>query len=143
MLSKTQTRISWVLQLVAAAIMGQTLFFKFSGAPEPIHIFTTLGVEPFGRWLAGVSELVAVVLLLWPAMAGLGALLGLGVMSGALLAHLTTKLGIEVLGDKGLLFYLGALVWVSCAVIVLMRKSQLRAQGKALLKRVSGGRHPQ
>jgi putative oxidoreductase len=143
MLSKTQTRISWVLQLVAAAIMGQTLFFKFSGAPEPIHIFTTLGVEPFGRWLAGASELVAVVLLLWPAMAGLGALLGLGVMSGALLAHLTTKLGIEVLGDKGLLFYLGALVWISCVVIVLMRKSQLQAQGKALLKRVSGGRHPQ
>ncbi len=135
MLSKTQTRISWVLQVVAAIIMGQTLFFKFTGAPEPIYIFTTLGAEPYGRWLAGISELVAVVLLLWPALAGLGGLLGLGVMSGALLAHLTTKLGIEVLGDGGLLFYMGVIVWVACAVIVWLRRYQLIDQANSLRQR--------
>ena len=133
--SQNQTRVSWVLQVAAAVIMGQTLFFKFSGAPEPIYIFTTLGAEPYGRWLAGVSELVAVVLLLWPMMAGVGALLGVGVMSGALLAHLTTKLGIEVLGDGGLLFSLGVTVWVACAVIVFIRRNQLMAQAKTLRQR--------
>ena len=135
MLTKSQTILSWVLQLAAAVIMGQTLFFKFTGAPEPIYIFTTLGAEPYGRWLAGISELVAVVLLLWPAMAGAGALLGMGVMSGALLAHLTTKLGIEVLGDGGLLFYLGVGVWVACAVIVLIRRHQLLGQANVLRQR--------
>jgi len=133
--SQNQTRVSWVLQVAAAVIMGQTLFFKFSGAPEPIYIFTTLGAEPYGRWLAGVSELVAVVLLLWPVMAGVGALLGVGVMSGALLAHLTTKLGIEVLGDGGLLFSMGVVVWVACAVIVFIRRNQLMAQAKTLRQR--------
>lgn len=135
MLSKSQTILSWVLQLAAAVIMGQTLFFKFTGAPEPIYIFTTLGAEPYGRWLAGTSELVAVVLLLWPAMAGAGALLGMGVMSGALLAHLTTKLGIEVLGDGGLLFYLGVGVWVACAVIVLIRRHHLLGKANVLRQR--------
>ena len=135
MLTKSQTILSWVLQLAAAVIMGQTLFFKFTGAPEPIYIFTTLCAEPYGRWLAGISELVAVVLLLWPAMAGAGALLGMGVMSGALLAHLTTKLGIEVLGDGGLLFYLGVGVWVACAVIVLIRRHQLLGQANVLRQR--------
>ena len=135
MLSKSQTRLSWALQLIAAVIMGQTLFFKFTGAPEPIYIFTTLGVEPYGRWLAAISELVAVVLLLWPALAGAGALLGLGVMSGALLAHLTTKLGIEVLGDGGLLFYLGVVVWVACAITVFIRKDQLISQANMLRQR--------
>ncbi|OYW78180.1 MAG: hypothetical protein B7Z37_00645 [Verrucomicrobia bacterium 12-59-8] len=133
--SLNQTRVSWVLQVAAAVIMGQTLFFKFSGAPEPIYIFTTLGAEPYGRWLAGVSELVAVVLLLWPTMAGVGALLGVGVMSGALLAHLTTKLGIELLGDGGLLFSLGVVVWIACAVIVFIRRNQLMAQAKTLRQR--------
>jgi hypothetical protein len=135
MSSTLQNRLSWLLQIVAAVIMGQTLFFKFSGAPEPVYIFTTLGAEPYGRWLAAVSELVAVVLLVWPAMAGAGGLLGLGVMSGALMAHLTTKLGIEVLGDGGLLFALGIVVWVACAGIVFFRRNQLLAQTKVLRAR--------
>ncbi len=131
-----QNRLGWVLQIVAAAILGQTLFFKFSGAPESVHIFTTLGAEPYGRWLAGVCELVAVVLLLWPAMAGAGGLLGLGVMSGALLAHLTTKLGIVVLDDGGELFILCVVVWIASALIVWIRKDQLLAQGNALRQRI-------
>jgi putative oxidoreductase len=133
--SQNQNRLSWLLQIVAAVIMGQTLFFKFTGAPEPIYIFTTLGAEPYGRWLAGVSELIATVLLLWPSMSGLGALLGVGVMSGALLAHLTTKLGILVLGDGGLLFTLGVVAWVACAVVVFIRRNQLMAQAKMLRQR--------
>jgi hypothetical protein len=131
-----QNRLGWVLQVVAAVILGQTLFFKFSGAPESVYIFTTLGAEPYGRWLSGIFELVAVVLLLWPAMAGAGGLLGLGVMSGALLAHLTTKLGIVVLDDGGELFTLCLVVWIASALIVWIRKNQLLAQGNALRQRI-------
>lgn len=131
MLSPSQSRVAWVLQVIAAIIMGQTLFFKFTGAPEPVYIFTTLGAEPFGRWFAGASELVAVVLLLIPSTAGLGALFSIGVMSGAILAHLT-KLGIVVLDDGGLLFGMGVLVWIACAVVVWLRRGELILQVQAL-----------
>ena len=131
MLSPSQSRVAWVLQVIAAIIMGQTLFFKFTGAPEPVYIFTTLGAEPFGRWFAGVSELVAVILLLIPSTAGLGALFSIGVMSGAILAHLT-KLGIVVLDDGGLLFGMGVIVWIACAVVVWIRRGELIRQAQAL-----------
>jgi len=56
--------VSWTLQVIAAAILAQTLFFKFSGAEESKYIFATLGVEPWGRVATGIAELVAAVLLL-------------------------------------------------------------------------------
>ena len=88
-LSKSQSVVSWVLQLVAAAILFQTLFFKFTGAPESIYIFTTLGLEPWGRIGSGVVELIACVLLLVPRTVPLGAILALCVISGAIVSHLT------------------------------------------------------
>jgi hypothetical protein len=135
MLSSSQSRVAWVLQIIAAIIMGQTLFFKFTGAPEPVYIFTTLGVEPFGRLFAGFSELVAVVLLLIPSTAGLGALFSIGVMSGAILAHLT-KLGIVVLDDGGLLFGMGVIVWIACAVVVWLSRGELIRQAQALRQKL-------
>src|SRR5690349_23901197 len=102
-LSRGQQVASWLLQIVAAAIMLQTLFFKFSGAEESVYIFSTLGMEPWGRIGSGVVELIASVLILIPRTTFFGAVLGLGVMSGALFFHLT-KLGIEVQGDHGQLF---------------------------------------
>ena len=126
MLTPTQKRISLVLQIVAAAIMAQTLFFKFSGAPEPVYIFSRLGAEPWGRWFAAVSELIAAVLLLWPGMAGPGAVFSLGIMSGAILAHLT-KLGIVVLDDGGLLFALALVVQVACLIIAWLHRCSLMA----------------
>lgn len=117
---------AWVAQAVAALILGQTLFFKFSGAEEPVYIFSTLGVEPWGRYLAAVSELVAVVLLLWPAMAPLGAVMGVGVMVGAIGAHLG-PLGIEVQGDGGLLFGLAVVVLAACIVTLGLRRRQVMA----------------
>ncbi len=110
-MSKTNMTLSWVLRIIAAIILGQTLFFKFSGAEESKYIFSTLGMEPAGRYGSGVAELIAVVLLLIPGTAAWGALLGLGVISGALVSHLTV-LGIEVKGDGGLLFYLAVAVFV-------------------------------
>src|SRR5262245_53820026 len=99
---KTQTLVSWGLQLLVAGILLQTLFFKFTAAEESVYIFMRVGAEPWGRIGSGVLELIAAVMLLIPALVPYGALLTLGAMSGAILSHLSI-LGIEVKGDGGLL----------------------------------------
>src|SRR3954463_16337984 len=96
-------KIVWFLRIVAAGILLQTLFFKFSGAPESIYIFTKVGMEPFGRYGSGVAELIAAILLLVPRTVSLGAALTMGVLAGALFFHLTA-IGIVVMNDGGLLF---------------------------------------
>jgi hypothetical protein len=106
------------MRLLIAGILLQTLFFKFTGAAESVFIFETLGAEPYGRIGSGVVELVASVLILVPSTVALGALLSVGVMSGAILSHLTV-LGIEVMGDGGLLFAL-AIIVLACSAAVLL-----------------------
>lgn len=123
---KIQIILGWAAQLVAAAILFQTLFFKFSAAPESVYIFTTLGIEPWGRLGSAVAELIAVILLLWPRFATLGALLGLGVMSGAILSH-PTKLGIVVQDNGGTLFFLALITTFCCVVVVYLRRDTLFA----------------
>ncbi len=127
-------RWSWTCQVVAAAILAQTLFFKFTAAPESVYIFQTLGMEPWGRIGSGLAELVAVVLLLVPATAGVGAVLALGVISGALVSHLT-RLGIEVQGDGGLLFGLACVVFVASATVLWLRRADLPFVGARLARR--------
>lgn len=107
----------WIVRVVVALILLQTLFFKFSGAPESIYIFETVGQEPWGRYGSGAVELVAAILLLIPRFSAIGALLSLGVISGAIFFHLT-KLGIEVQGDGGTLFVLACVVWVGSVFLV-------------------------
>ena len=111
--------ISWIAQLVAAAILGQTLYFKFSGAPEAVALFTRLGVEPWGRIATGVLEAITVILLLSPRLAVMGGLLATGAMSGAILLHLTV-LGISVGGDGGLLF---SMAWAVLLCRLLIPRS--------------------
>ena len=120
--------LSWALQVVVAGILLQTLFFKFTGAPESVYIFTTLGAEPWGRLGSGGAELIASVLLLIPATAGLGAGLALAVIAGAIVSHLTI-LGIEVQGDGGLLFGLAVVVFIASAAILLIRRGELPLVG--------------
>lgn len=126
---------SWLLQLVTAGILFQTLFFKFSAAEESVYIFRTLGLEPWGRIGSGVAELIACILLLTPRLVPLGALLSLGVISGALTSHLT-KLGIVVQEDGGLLFALAVLIFVASSGILVLR----RQQALSLVRRVRGAR---
>jgi putative oxidoreductase len=128
-LSRTQTIVSWLLQFAAAGILLQTLFFKFTGAEESVYIFTTLGAEPWGRIGSGVVELVASVLILVPATVPIGAIVAMGVMSGAILSHLTL-LGIEVKGDGGLLFGLAVIVFVCAAVVLVIRRAQVPIVGR-------------
>src|SRR5205809_2627094 len=104
-LSRGQSITSWILQIIVAVILFQTLFFKFTGAEESKYIFSKLGLEPWGRIGSGVVELIAVILLLYPRTVTLGAMLSAGVISGAIFSHLT-KLGIVVQGDGGVLFVL-------------------------------------
>lgn len=131
-LGRRPTILSWVLQFVSAAILFQTLFFKFTAADESVYIFKTLGMEPWGRIGSGVAELVACVLLLIPRTAPLGALIALGVISGAILSHLL-KLGIVVKDDGGLLFALALIVLACCLTILGVRRRQLLSLARAVV----------
>ena len=123
-LSKTEQIVSWICRIVAAVILTQTLFFKFTGAEESIYIFTKVGLEPWGRYGSGVAELIATILLLTPRFASAGALRALGVISGALASHLTV-LGIVVKDDRGLLFGLAVTVLVTSAVTAFLHRRQI------------------
>ena len=117
-LTKTQRLASWLVRLTAAGILLQTLFFKFTGAPESIYIFTKVGLEPWGRYGSGVAELITALLLMSSRRCWLGALFALGVMGGAIMSHLTV-LGIVVQNDGGLLFGLALTVGM-CSVLTLV-----------------------
>lgn len=124
--NKTKHIITWAFRVIAAFIMLQTLFFKFSGAEESVYIFTQIGMEPFGRYLSGSVELIAGILLLTRFYA-IGAALGLGTISGAIFFHLTT-LGIEVQGDGGTLFIMAIVVFVSSALTILLNLADIKAK---------------
>ncbi|MBK7939497.1 MAG: DoxX family protein [Lewinellaceae bacterium] len=120
-----------LFRLVVAAILLQTLYFKFTAAPESVYIFQSLGAEPWGRIGSGVLELIVSGLLLWPRTVAIGAVGALGVISGALMAHLT-KLGIEVQGDGGTLFYLALVVFAGSAVLAWLRRREIPVIGRWL-----------
>ncbi|GAB2583938.1 DoxX family protein [Spirosoma areae] len=122
-MSKPIIYILWAARLVAAIIMLQTLYFKFLGQPESVYIFSTLGIEPWGRIGSGIVELVASVLILIPRTSWIGAGLGVGVMAGAILSHLTV-LGISVQNDGGYLFFLALAVALSCSTILFLTRNQ-------------------
>ncbi len=134
-LSKRMKVLSWVLQVVVAVILLQTLFFKFTGAPESVYIFSKLGAEPWGRIASGIFELVAAALLLFPRTAAVGALLSLGVISGAIFSHLT-KLGAALteVGDRGELFALALVVFVGSTLVLFIRRRELPFVGAVLSK---------
>lgn len=123
--------VSWLCRIVAAIILLQTLFFKFTAAPESVYIFTKVGAEPWGRIGSGIVELIAAILLLTPRFVSAGAFLALGVMAGAILSHLTV-LGIEVQGDKGLLFFLAITVFVTSAIALFFHRAHIPVIGSRI-----------
>ena len=130
-LSKPELVVSWICRVVAAVILLQTLFFKFTGAPESVYIFTKVGLEPWGRIGSGVAELIAAILLIAPSFPWLGAGLALGVMGGAIMSHLTV-LGVVVKDDGGLLFGLAVIVAVCSAVVLFIHRQALPIIGARL-----------
>lgn len=116
--------IPLVLRIIVAGILIQTLRFKFTGHPDSVYLFTQLGVEPYGRIATGIIELITGVLLLIPKTAWAGALVALGVMTGAIISHLTV-LGIDFKGDGGTLFYTGIATWVVSAIIAYIYRKDI------------------
>ena len=114
----------WMARLVAAIVLIQTLYFKFSGATESVYISTTVGMEPWGRIGIGILELLAAILLLINRTTWMGAFLCIGLMLGAIGMHLTL-LGIEVQGDGGLLFGYAILVSLSAIVVLVMDEEKI------------------
>src|SRR5258706_10406720 len=117
---KIQLIFTWLLRLAAAAIMLQTLYFKFTGHEQSVRLFTEIGLEPWGRIGTGIFELIASILILYPRTTSIGALMGVGLMSGAIYFHLT-KLGINFDGDPVLFIY-AVIVFVCCAALIVIYK---------------------
>jgi uncharacterized membrane protein YphA (DoxX/SURF4 family) len=120
---KKDTVIMWLLRVIAAVIMLQTLYFKFTGHEQSVALFTQLGMEPWGRIGTGVMELIASILILYPRTTGWGAALGLGLMGGAIFFHLT-KLGI-VFGGDAVLFIYAVITFVCCLVLFVKYRGQV------------------
>lgn len=118
------TILTWALRIVVAVIFSQTLFFKFTASEESVYIFSTLGMEPYGRIATAIAELIASILILIPRTTVLGALTGLVVMIGAIFSHLFV-LGIEVKDDGGTLFIMALIVFTCCAVLVFKNKNKI------------------
>ena len=127
-----RTILTYALSLFIAVVFVQSLFFKFTGAEESLFIFQTIEdwsgltfFEPGMRWVVGLSELVAAILLFVPGVQVVGAVMAIGIMTGAIFFHLFTPLGIEVFGDGGTLFFLACGVWLSALVLIVLRRHQI------------------
>ena len=141
--SKGVVVFDWACRAIAAVILLQTLFFKFTAAPESVYIFTKVGglvhatlasisipmAEKFGRLGSGVMELIAGILLIAPRYVWAGAILAMAATFAAIATHLTI-LGIDVLGDKGLLFGLAITVFVTSAIALYMHRTDIPVVGK-------------
>ena len=114
---KSKNLLLWACRLIAALIMLQTLYFKFSGAPESVYIFSQVGMEPEGRFATGIAELIASILILIPKTSLIGASIALFIMIGAIATHISI-LGIEVMNDGGQLFIYAVIVALACFYII-------------------------
>ena len=113
----------WLIRIIPAVIMLQTLAYKFSAAPESVALFTELGAEPFGRIGSGVLELIASVLLIIPNKSFYGALLGFGTMLGAILSHIFI-IGINFNNDGGGLITLAIITFICCAFVLFEERNK-------------------
>jgi uncharacterized membrane protein YphA (DoxX/SURF4 family) len=118
-----KTIFIWFLRVLAAVILLQTLYFKFTAHEQSVQLFTTLGMEPWGRIGTGIAELIAAILILVPRTTLLGALMGLGLMSGAIFFHLT-KLGINFGGDA-ILFIYAVVTFTCCLVLIAVHRKNI------------------
>ena len=141
--ARWQRAISWACRLTAAVILLQTLFFKFTAAPESVYIFTRLGVflnhylpslsvervQVYARIGSGIMELTASILLLVPSGAWAGAVLAMAATGGAIFSHVTF-LGLVVMDDGGLLFALALIVFGTSATALFLHRSQIPLFGR-------------
>lgn len=123
--------ISWLLRLTVAIILLQTLYYKFTAHPDSVHIFSELGVEPWGRIGLGIIELITAILVVIPKTKIIGIITSLGIIIGAIGSHLLV-LGINVSNDGGGLFTLAIIVFIACIIFLIMHKKDVLALIKSL-----------
>ena len=99
--------------------------FKFTAHPDSVYIFSKVGLEPFGRIVIGILELIAGMLLLIPKSVWVGATLSLVIIGGAIIMHLT-ELGIKVNNDGGILFVTAIITFLLSAIILFYHKKDIR-----------------
>jgi putative oxidoreductase len=116
--------ISLILRITVAVIFIQTLYYKFTAHPDSVYIFTSLGVEPYGRIGLGIIELITAILLLIPRTKLAGIIISLGIISGAIFSHLLV-LGINVKGDGGKVFELALIVLIASSTLLYLHKVEL------------------
>ena len=121
----------FILKILVAVILTQTLFYKFSAHVDSVYIFTKVGIEPFGRIGIGILELIAAILILIPRTSWFGAVISIGVISGAILMHLSI-IGIEVNNDNGLLFYLAVTVFILSLFILWNERKNIPSVNQLL-----------
>lgn len=114
----------WIIRIIPAIIMLQTLFFKFTAAPESVAIFSKLHAEPFGRIGTGIIEFIASILILIPNKSRFGAILGFGTMFGAIISHIFI-LGINVNHDGGQLFTLAIITIICCGLVLFEERKKI------------------
>jgi hypothetical protein len=120
-LTKKQWIASWICRVIAAAIMIETLFFKFTAAPESVYIFRKMGTDPWWRWGQGIWELLAAACLLTPRLGWAGGILTTGAMTAAILSHMTW-LGFTILGDHGLLFSMALITFTTGFAVMMLHR---------------------
>ncbi len=123
--------IPFIIRLVVAVILLQTLYYKFGGHEDSLYIFEKTGLGDAGRIGSGIAELIAAILILIPRTAWLGAALTVGIISGAIFMHLTT-LGIEINGDGGTLFGMAVAVFVLSLITLLINRKSIPIIGEKL-----------
>ena len=126
--------ISGILRVTVAVILIQTLYFKFSGHPESVHIFSALGIEPWGRIGLGIMELITALLILFPKTKILGMLASLGIILGAVFSHILV-LGLNVSNDGGALFTLALIVLIATTIFLTIHKNELISFVSKFLKK--------
>lgn len=131
-LTKAELTASWICRIMAAAIMLETLFFKFTGAPESVFIFSKMGLESWWRYGQGIWELIASLLLLSPRFGWAGGVLTLSAMGAAIVSHLTI-LGIEIQGDRGLLFAMAIVTFISGFIVTYLHRNDIPSYAPARL----------
>lgn len=128
-LVKMKKKILLILRLVIAIILIQTLRFKFTAHPDSVFIFQSVGLEPYGRIIIGIFELIAGVLLLIPKTVWAGSLLTLGILGGAIMIHLT-QIGLVVNNDKGVLFITALVTFVLSIILLYHYRKDVPIVGK-------------
>ena len=119
------------LRILIAVILLQTLRYKFTAHPDSVYIFSQVGLEPYGRIVIGVLELISAILILIPQTIWLGAGLTLGIISGAIIMHIT-RIGIEVNNDGGTLFYMALLIFILALTVLWKNRKNIPIIGKSL-----------